>query len=190
MIKHHFIGDSDKETIEQNNNQPIAKTSTNKLTKELINKIINEDRLGKVITSLDPLKAAGPDNIQNVFIQNAYKYIKYPLLKLYKQSHITGYIPKPWRETKGIFLPKSGKVDYNDAKSYRTITLSSNFLKIHERLILWFMEHDLGLDNTLNKKQCGFQKGCSTEAALYKIVHTTERRIKKKGYVLGTFLDI
>ena len=190
MIKHHFTGDSDKETIDQNNNQAITKTTTNKTTKELTNKIINEDRLGKVITSLDPLKAAGPDNIQNVLIQNAYKYIKHPLLKLYKQSHNTGYIPKPWRETKGIFLPKPGKVDYNDAKSYRTITLSSNFLKIHERLILWFMEHDLGLDNTVNKKQYGFRKGCSTEAALHKIVHTIERRIKKKGYVLGTFLDI
>ena len=190
MIKHHFTGDSDKETIDQNNNQPITKTTTNKTTKELTNKIINEDRLGKVITSLDPLKAAGPDNIQNVLIQNAYKYIKHPLLKLYRQSHNTGFIPKPWRETKGIFLPKPGKVDYNDAKSYKTITLSSNFLKIHERLILWFMEHDLGLDNTLNEKQYGFRKGCSAEAALHKIVHTIERRIKKKGYVLGTFLDI
>ena len=106
MIKHHFTGDSDNEAIEQNNNQPITKTTTNKTTKELTNRIINEDRLGKVITFLDPLKAAGPYNIQNVLIQNAYKYIKHLLLKLYKQSHNTGYIPKPWRETKDIFLPK------------------------------------------------------------------------------------
>ena len=101
MIKHHFTGDSYKETIDQNNNQPITKTTTNKTTKELTNKIINEDRLGKVITSLDPLKAAGPDNIQNVLIM--YKYIKHPLLKLYKQSHNTGYIPKLWREKPRVF---------------------------------------------------------------------------------------
>ena len=133
---------------------------------------------------MEPLKAAGSDNVQNVLIQNAYKHIKTPLLRLYKQSHNAGYIPNPWRETKSIFLPKPGKIDYNDVKSFRTITLSSNFLKIHERLILWFMEHDLRLDNTLNKKQYGFWKGCSTEAALHKIVPTTERRIKKKGFVL------
>ena len=136
MIKHHFTGNSDNEITEQNDTQPIPKTTINKQTKELTNKIINEGGLEKVIVSMGPLKAAGPDKIQNVLIQNAYKYIKNPLLKLYKQSHITGYIPKPWREIKGIFLPKPGKVDYNDAKSYRTITLSSNFLKIHERLIL------------------------------------------------------
>ena len=52
------------------------------------------------------------------------------------------------------------------------------------------MEPDLGLDNTLNNEQYGFRKGCSTEAALHKIVHTIERRIRKKGFVLGTFLDI
>ena len=190
MIRHHFTGDSEVVAAEQNNAQQTSKTPTNKQPTELTNKIINEDRLEKVIKALEPLKAVGPDKVKNVLIQHAYKHIKTPLLRLYKQSHNTGYIPKPSRETKGIFLPKPGKIDYNDAKSYRAITLSSNFLKIHERLILWFMENDLGLDNTLKKKQYGFRKGCSTEAALHKIVHTIERRIKKKGYVLGTFLDI
>ena len=149
---------------------------------ELIKKIINEDRLGKVISEMDPLKAAGPDQVQSIIylIQKAYKHSKNPLIKIYRKSHITGHIPKPWGETKGVFLPKPGKVDYNDVKSYRTITLSSNFLKIHERMILWYIEHDLGLDKKLNKKQYGFWKGCSTDAALHKLVHTIERRIAKK----------
>ena len=56
-------------------------------------------------------------------------------------------------------------------------------------MILWYIEHDLGLDKALNKKQYGFRKGCSTEAALHKLVHMIERRIAKKGFVLGTFLD-
>ena len=86
---------------------------------------------------MDPLKAAGPDQVQSILIQKAYKLIKKPLLEIYRKSHKIGYIPKPWREAKGIFLPKPGKVDYNDAKSFRTITLSSNFLKIHEKMILW-----------------------------------------------------
>ena len=40
------------------------------------------------------------------------------------------------------------------------------------------------------KKPFGFKRGTSTETALHKIAHTIERRIAKKGYVLGTFLDI
>ena len=144
----------------------------------------------KKLSEMDPLKAAGPDQVQSILIQKAYKHIKNPLIKIYRQSHITGHIPKPWRETKCILLPKPGKVDYNDVKSYRTITLSSNFLKIHERMILWYIEHDVGLDKKLNKKQYGFRKGCSTDTALHKLVHIIERRIAKKGFVLGTFLDI
>ena len=57
-------------------------------------------------------------------------------------------------------------------------------------MILWYIEHDLGLDKKLNKQQYGFRKGCSTDAALYKLVHIIKRRITKKGFVLGTFLDI
>ena len=124
---------------------------------------------------LDPLKAAGPDQVQSILIQKAYNLIKKPLLETYRYSHKIGYIPKPWRKIKGIFRPKPGKVDYNDVKSFRTLTLSSNFLKIHDKLILCYIEHDLDLDKALNKKQYGFRKGCSTEAALHKLVHMIER---------------
>ena len=46
------------------------------------------------------------------------------------------------------------------------------------------------MTDSLSKKQFGFKRGTSTETALHKIAHTIERRIAKKGYVLGTFLDI
>ena len=55
---------------------------------------------------------------------------------------------------------------------------------------MWHMQHDLHIANDINKRQFGFKKGCSTEAALHKVTHTIERRIAKKGYVLGVFLDI
>ena len=118
MIRHHFTGvsvDSPQEATQQE-----AETLS---TNDIINTIRNEDRLGKVIRDMDPLKAAGPDQVQSILIQKAYKHIKKSLLEIYRKSHTTGYIPKPWRETNVIFLPKPGKVDYNDAKLYRIITL-------------------------------------------------------------------
>ena len=52
------------------------------------------------------------------------------------------------------------------------------------------MQHDLGMEDSLSKKQFGFKKGTSTETALHKVIHKIEKRIAKKGYyVLGTFLD-
>ena len=63
-------------------------------------------------------------------------------------------------------------------------------LKLQEKIILWHMQHDLNINHTTNKRQYGFKKGCSTEAALHKVTNLIERRIAKKGYVLGVFLDI
>ena len=56
--------------------------------------------------------------------------------------------------------------------------------------MLWHLEHDLNLGDHLEKRQFGFRKGCSTESALHKIIYTIEKRIVRKGYVMGTFLDI
>ena len=52
------------------------------------------------------------------------------------------------------------------------------------------MQHDHNMADSLSKKQFGFKRGTSTETALHKIAHTIECRLAKKGYVLGTFLDI
>ena len=104
------------------------------------------------------------------------------------RSHELQHIPSPWTESKGIFLPKPGKIDYNLPKSFRAITLSPVLLKLQERVILWHMHHKMV--DSLSKKQFGFKRSTSTESALHKIAHNIERRIAKKGYVLGTFLDI
>ena len=87
MIRLHFTGDCEDVAAEQNNAQETSKTPTIKQPTELTNKIINEDRLEKVIKALEPLKAAGPDNVQNVLIQNAYKNIKTPYSD-YTNNHI------------------------------------------------------------------------------------------------------
>jgi len=55
---------------------------------------------------------------------------------------------------------------------------------------MWHMEHDLNINDMTSKHQFGFKKGSSTETALHKVVRCIEKRIARKGFVLGTFLDI
>ena len=106
------------------------------------------------------------------------------------KSHEMQHVPGSWTESNGIFLPKPGKTDNNKSNSYRTITLSPTLLKLQEKVILWHMQHDLGMEDILSKKQFGFKKGTSTMTAFHKVIHKIEKRIAKKVYVLGTFLDI
>ncbi|KAL5249855.1 hypothetical protein ACHWQZ_G015799 [Mnemiopsis leidyi] len=165
-------------------------TTALNITNDLLNKIYSEDRLDKAIKSFEPYKAAGPDNLQPIIIQNAWSHISSLTRAIMKKSHETQHIPKPWRNSRGIFIPKPGKADYNQPKSYRTITLSPVMLKLQEKVILLHMQNDLKIAQDTNKRQFGFKRGCSTEAALHKVTHMIERRIAKKGYVLGVFLDI
>ena len=55
------------------------------------------------------------------------------------------YVPKVWKEGTGIFIPKPGKENYHEVKSFRMITLTSFQLKWLERLVLYHFNDDFNL---------------------------------------------
>ena len=169
---------------------PVIPANPHHISQDLLNKIYSPDRLEKAVGSFEPFKAAGPDTLKPIIIQKAWNHIKDITRTIMSKNHETQHIPTLWRNSLGIFLPKPGKSDYNNPKSFRTITLSPVMLKLQEKVILWHMQHDLKIAKDGNKRQFGFKKDCSTEAALHKVTHLIERRIAKKGFVLGVFLDI
>ena len=60
-------------------------------------------------------------------------------MMIYRACFYLEYTPTPWKDTKVIFIPKPGKEDYNQAKSFRPISLSNYLLKGLERLLGWHM---------------------------------------------------
>jgi ribonuclease HI len=168
---------------------PPASTNMEKTVWEPAH-IFSERRVGKAIAEFDPLSAAGPDGIRPVMLQKGWSIIGSSLTNIIRSSYVNSLIPLCWKNSTGIFLPKPGKTDYYDPKSYRTITLSPVPLKLVERVVQWHMEADLNMEKVLHKNQFGFRKGLSTEAALHSIVNKIENQILKGEYAMGTFLDI
>ena len=72
--------------------------------------------LDEAVKSFDPDKAAGPDSIKPIILQKAWNFIKSSTRSIMIRSHELQHIPSPWTESKGIFLPKPGKIDYNQPK--------------------------------------------------------------------------
>ena len=66
MIKHHFTGVSAEATPDTSQQEYETQS-----TYDTVNQIINEDSLGKAINDMDPIKAAGPDQVQSILIQKA-----------------------------------------------------------------------------------------------------------------------
>jgi len=187
MSEVHFQGapcQEQKQPPVQNNTMP------KKAPTDLLDRMFEKRRICDVVKSFGPLKAPGPDGIQPITIQKTWGIIGPIVLRILRACHKLNYTPEIWMEANGIFLPKPGKTDYHSPKSFRTITLTSIFLKIHEKCVKWYMDFDLDLPSLSSEKQYGFKKGCSTETALHKVVRCIEKRIAKKGFVMGTFLDI
>ena len=105
------------------------------ITTTLLDKIYSPDRIEEALKSFDPLKAAGPDTLKPIIIQKAWTHIKDITRTIMTKNHETQHIPTLWKESIGIFLPKPGKTDYNQPKSFRTITLSPVMLKLQEKVI-------------------------------------------------------
>ena len=160
------------------------------LTKNELNSIISLSRLDEAIKSLKNNKAPGSDSITNEILSEAYEIIKVPLLYIFRLSLSCARLPEAWQTSNAAILSKPGKDDYFLAKSFRIITLSSCTLKLMERIILWHLQWDLKLEASLSPKQYGFRKGCSTEAAILKLVSLVETSLKVGNYSLGIFLDI
>ena len=154
------------------------------------NDIFSSRRVERALREFDGLTAAGPDGIRPIMLQQGLSQIKREFASIAKASFISGHVPKCWTNSTGIYLPKPGKTDYRNPRSFRTITLAPVPLKWMERVVLWHMETDLGIYKKLNKRQYGFVRGASTETALHKILHKIEKTIINSGLALGTFLDV
>ena len=95
---------------------------------------ITEEKLFLAIHSFGKLKGAGLDEIKPIVLQNMGSNARQRLLNIYKASYMLSYIPSNWCKAKVIFLPKNGKEDYSQPRSYRPISLISCLAKIYEPL--------------------------------------------------------
>ena len=78
---------------------------------------------------------------------------------------------------------------YQEAKSFRPISLSNYLLKGLEKILIWKMELALK-GHPIHKNQDGFQRGLSTETAISRTVNYIEKQLNSGREVLGVFLDI
>ena len=187
LIKHHFkdntiISDTPVNiTLQERHSSSVVEDKIN-------DNIFSYSRANKAVEGFSPLSAAGPDGIRPIMLQRGWEYIADAFIAIAKKSFCLGYTPKTWRASTSIFLPKPGKKDYYDCKSYRTITLAQVQLKLMERLIQWHLEADEGI--SFNAKQFGFSRGQSTISALHRFIAKVEDTLSGGQMALGTFLDI
>ena len=155
-------------------------------TMEFVN-YITPLKVATSIASFGPLKAAGPDGLKPLVLQKlSYQLLTY-MAQLYKMVVKTGYAPKVWRAMKVVFLPKQGKKDYGQAKSYRPITLSNFLLKSLERIMQWFINDHVVTSPLYAQHAYTVNRSC--DSAVSEVVDHIECNINRRRHVLAVSLD-
>ena len=155
----------------------------------LAKEMITWDKVLAAITSFGKFKAAGPDGIAPIVLQNLPMSIMYRYVEMYRASLLLNYVPSTWRESNVVFIPKTGRPSYDEAKAFRPITLASFQLKAMEKLLLWRIQDKLS-ENPQSKYQHAFRKDYSTDTALSVVVDKAEQGLLNRQATLAVFLDI
>jgi ribonuclease HI len=190
LLTTHF---PDCEVIHNNEDEEIT-THTNCHNSpeddEYIENITTMEKIQWAVNSFSPYKSPGGDKIFPALLQKSFDIIGKRLQTLFRESLKFSYIPKVWRSTQVVFIPKAGRPSYDIAKAYRPISLMSFILKTLEKLLDKNIRiHDIK-DTGLSPKQFAYQEGKGTETALHDIITTIEESFKKRETAIAVFIDI
>lgn len=183
LIDHHFP-DSDVPNPRGESRLPQGRDA-----RRTAKSIVDIDKVKWAVNSFDPYKAPGTDGVIPKMLQEADESLHRVLVNIFRASITKGYIPKAWRESKVVFIPKPGRPSHVTAKDFRPISLSSFLLKTLERLMDGYIKNSIRLTE-LCPNQHAYIAGRSVETALHRVVSKIETSMKYKEFTLAAFLDI
>jgi len=152
--------------------------------------VFSTDKVSKAVDSFGLYKAAGPDGFQPVVLRCMGPKALRRLTQIYQASYLLGYVPWNLRKSCVVFIPKQGKDDYSNPRSFHPITLSSFLIKGMERVLMWHLNATTLLEEPFHANQHAFRKGRNCETALSTMVEYIESSFIKNQFTLGVFLDI
>ena len=152
--------------------------------------VITEQKLKWAIDTFQPYKTAGIDGIFPALLKKGQEIAAHHLLNITRSSLAMGYIPTIWRRAKVIFIPKIGKTDWANPKSFRPISLTSFILKTMEKVVDNHIRVNHLQVKPLHDSQHAYRAGRSTETALYQLTELIQASLDSKETALCAFLDI
>ena len=142
---------------------------------------------------MDGKKSPGDDGLNIDIIQLVANSDHLPLLtQLFNQCLKFSIFPDIWKCARIRILPKPGKDDYSDIRSFRPIGQLFNTMgSVLEKLLIQRIEYDLRSRNQLSSSQYGFTKQRSTVDALSDAIAVVKDALHNaKHEVVAISLDI
>ena len=142
----------------------------------------------KVLQSLNPSRATGPDGIGNRLLKSCASSLSTPLTLLINRSLQESVYPAQWKMANLCAVFK--KADRTKKENYRPISILDCMSKVCERLVFNALYQYCTENNILNPRNSGFKKNDSTVNQLTKIVHDIYMGLEDQKDVCMVFLDV
>ena len=141
----------------------------------------------KVLCSLKPGKATGPDLIGNRILRNCAAPLARPLYIIFTNSIDSESYPSVWKTCNVI--PVHKKNSRHIVQNYRPISLLCNASKVLERILYVDLYNYLTQNKLLTPANSGFKKGDGTINQLIYLIHNIYMGLENNKDVKLIFLD-
>ena len=149
--------------------------------------LCDEDNVCNLLTNLDVSKSSGPDRISAKMLKHTAVSIAPSITKLFNLSITNGRVPRGWKLSSVVPIPKSGKPQSPD--NYRPISLLCILSKVLEKHIHNLIFKHLNQCYPLSDCQWGFRSDRSTVSALLLTIHHWLELMESGKDVCAVFLD-
>ena len=140
--------------------------------------------------SMGSMKSAGPDGLKPIVMKNFGPTAICCITKLFQAIYSTGYIPRVWRKSRVVFIPKPLKIVYGDVGSFRPISLTQFVFKTMERMVKWALREHADNYGTISPMQHAYSGSKGTDTALSTLVNMIESSILRDEFCLVVSVDI
>lgn len=171
--------------------QPFPRTPSDTATYfSLPSVFFSEEAIQEAINDTHPLKAPGPDSIQNWVWALACDVLRRPITILFQAIIQQGHIPSRWKIAKTIMLAKPGKDDYTQPGAYRPIALLNTLAKIFEKTLAMYMSHISESQQVLHPGHYGARPNRSSQEALIHLTSWIKAQWRAGRVVGAIFADV
>ena len=101
------------------------------------------------------LKSAGPDGLKPIVMKHFGPVAISCITKLFQAIYSTGHIPRQWRKSRVVFIPKPLKNYYGDVGSFSPISLTQFVFKTMDKIVEWSLREHAHNFGTISPMQPG-----------------------------------
>ncbi|GJQ65722.1 hypothetical protein Trydic_g19503 [Trypoxylus dichotomus] len=140
--------------------------------------------------SMNAKKAPGIDGITGDIAGRAYDEEPEVFEALFNKCLELGAFPRCWKKQLVRVIPKAGKTDMSDVKSYRPISLLPVIEKALDSLLINRIEYHVFANGSMSDNQYCFRRGRSTVDAIERVVRFVKNAKDESDYSAVILLDI